>query len=293
MCGLSANRDADGLVAAARATGALHVALVDPDAAAKRRARPRRRSRAPRRGRRRGADRGERRRPRPERDRRRRGPAGDAGGLRGGRRRRAREQGEPRGRRRARARRRRSERAAAAAGRQRALRARASASRARRPAPSRGSSSRPRAARSAAAAATSSPTSPAAEALAHPTWSMGEKITIDSATLMNKGLEVIEAHHLFGVPYDAIEVVVHPQSIVHAHGPLPRRRAARARRRPRHARADLVGADPSASRADDGRAARPVGAAQPRLRAGRRRDLPLPGPRPRGRHGRRHGSLRR
>ena len=55
----------------------------------------------------------------------------------------------------------------------------------------------------------------AADALAHPTWSMGQKITIDSATLMNKGLEVIEAHHLFGVPYDAIEVVVHPQSIVH------------------------------------------------------------------------------
>ena len=55
----------------------------------------------------------------------------------------------------------------------------------------------------------------AADALAHPTWRMGEKITIDSATLMNKGLEVIEAHHLFGIAYDAIEVVVHPQSVVH------------------------------------------------------------------------------
>ncbi len=55
----------------------------------------------------------------------------------------------------------------------------------------------------------------AAEALAHPTWDMGPRITIDSATLVNKGLEVIEAHHLFGVPFDAIEVVVHPQSIVH------------------------------------------------------------------------------
>src|SRR6185295_8917679 len=54
------------------------------------------------------------------------------------------------------------------------------------------------------------------EALAHPTWDMGGKITIDSATLMNKGLELIEAHHLFGVPYDRIEIVVHPQSIVHA-----------------------------------------------------------------------------
>jgi 1-deoxy-D-xylulose-5-phosphate reductoisomerase len=56
-----------------------------------------------------------------------------------------------------------------------------------------------------------------ADALAHPTWDMGGKITIDSATLMNKGLEVIEAHHLFGVEYDRIDVVVHPQSIVHSY----------------------------------------------------------------------------
>jgi 1-deoxy-D-xylulose-5-phosphate reductoisomerase len=54
------------------------------------------------------------------------------------------------------------------------------------------------------------------EALAHPTWSMGPKITVDSSTLMNKGLEVIEAHELFGVAYDRIDVVVHPQSIVHS-----------------------------------------------------------------------------
>jgi 1-deoxy-D-xylulose-5-phosphate reductoisomerase len=54
------------------------------------------------------------------------------------------------------------------------------------------------------------------QALAHPTWSMGGKITIDSATLMNKGLEVIEAHHLFGTPYEQIDVIVHPQSIVHS-----------------------------------------------------------------------------
>ena len=54
------------------------------------------------------------------------------------------------------------------------------------------------------------------QALAHPTWSMGSKITIDSATLMNKGLELIEAHHLFGVPYEQIDVIVHPQSIVHS-----------------------------------------------------------------------------
>ncbi|HWF54885.1 MAG TPA: 1-deoxy-D-xylulose-5-phosphate reductoisomerase [Solirubrobacteraceae bacterium] len=54
------------------------------------------------------------------------------------------------------------------------------------------------------------------QALAHPTWAMGGKITIDSATLMNKGLELIEAHHLFGTPYDQIDVVVHPQSIIHS-----------------------------------------------------------------------------
>ena len=54
------------------------------------------------------------------------------------------------------------------------------------------------------------------QALAHPTWAMGGKITIDSATLMNKGLELIEAHHLFGTPYERIDIVVHPQSIIHS-----------------------------------------------------------------------------
>jgi 1-deoxy-D-xylulose-5-phosphate reductoisomerase len=54
------------------------------------------------------------------------------------------------------------------------------------------------------------------DALAHPTWAMGPKITVDSSTLMNKGLEVIEAHELFDVAYDRIEVVVHPQSIIHS-----------------------------------------------------------------------------
>jgi 1-deoxy-D-xylulose-5-phosphate reductoisomerase len=54
------------------------------------------------------------------------------------------------------------------------------------------------------------------QALQHPTWRMGSKITVDCATLANKALELIEAHHLFGLPYDALEVVVHPQSIVHA-----------------------------------------------------------------------------
>lgn len=56
----------------------------------------------------------------------------------------------------------------------------------------------------------------AKEALKHPTWKMGPKITIDSATLMNKGLEVIEAHHLFGLDYSQIEVIIHPESIIHS-----------------------------------------------------------------------------
>jgi 1-deoxy-D-xylulose-5-phosphate reductoisomerase len=55
-----------------------------------------------------------------------------------------------------------------------------------------------------------------ADALAHPTWQMGGRITIDSATLMNKGFEAIEAHHLFAVPYERIDVVVHPQSLIHS-----------------------------------------------------------------------------
>ena len=54
------------------------------------------------------------------------------------------------------------------------------------------------------------------DALRHPTWEMGRKITIDSATMMNKGFEVIEAHHLFGMPYDRLKIVVHPQSIMHS-----------------------------------------------------------------------------
>jgi len=56
----------------------------------------------------------------------------------------------------------------------------------------------------------------AAQALRHPSWQMGKKVTIDSATLMNKGLEVIEAHWLFGMPYDRIDILVHPQSIIHS-----------------------------------------------------------------------------
>src|SRR5204862_2086632 len=54
------------------------------------------------------------------------------------------------------------------------------------------------------------------QALNHPRWSMGPKVTVDSATLMNKGLELIEAHHLFGIPLQAISVCIHPQSVVHS-----------------------------------------------------------------------------
>src|SRR5207247_6554390 len=54
------------------------------------------------------------------------------------------------------------------------------------------------------------------DALAHPTWSMGRKISVDSATLANKGLELLEAHFLFGIPFDRIEVVIHPTSTVHS-----------------------------------------------------------------------------
>ena len=60
------------------------------------------------------------------------------------------------------------------------------------------------------------PTSRPTQALAHPTWAMGPVVTINSATLVNKGLEVIEAHLLFGIPFDRIEVVVHPTSVVHS-----------------------------------------------------------------------------
>lgn len=55
-----------------------------------------------------------------------------------------------------------------------------------------------------------------ADALTHPNWDMGAKITVDSATMMNKGLEVIEAHYLFGADYDDIDIVVHPESIIHS-----------------------------------------------------------------------------
>ena len=144
-------------------------------------------------------------------------------------------------------------------------------------------------------------TTPAAEladvtleqVLDHPTWNMGPKITVDSATLMNKGLEVIEAHHLFGVPYDRIDVVVHPGSIVHslvefvdgallaqlgtpghAHPPAVRHRPGSSHWPLATGRLDLLQVGPAA------------------LRGAGPGALPLPAPGPRGGRGRRVGADR-
>ena len=108
------------------------------------------------------------------------------------------------------------------------------------------------------------------EALAHPTWDMGGKITIDSATLMNKGLELIEAHHLFGVPYEQIDVVVHPQSIIHALIQLNDGAALAHLGLPGHARADLLRAPLPRARRRAGRAARPADARPADVRGARR-----------------------
>ena len=128
------------------------------------------------------------------------------------------------------------------------------------------------------------------EALAHPTWEMGGRITIDSATLMNKGFELIEAHHLFGLGYERIDVAVHPQSIVHglvhlndgaslAHLGLPDMRVPISYALHYPERADVDLPDPRSWRG--GRAD---------LRGTRPRDVPVPAPGPRGRRGggRRH-----
>ena len=211
-CGLAAHSDHAGLVAAAARHGVGRIALADPAAAAAARAEfdgevlegPESAA----------GWCGVRRRHRPERRGGRRRAARHAGGVRVRRRRRAGQQGEPGRRRRAGDRGTRRS-AAGACSRSTASTPRSpSASRARPKDPSRARDHRlgravPRLLGGALGEVTG------ADALDHPTWTMGAKITIDSATLMNKGLELIEAHHLFGIDYDAIEVVVHPQSIVH------------------------------------------------------------------------------
>ena len=123
-----------------------------------------------------------------------------------------------------------------------------------------------------------------ADALRHPTWTMGAKITIDSSTLMNKGLEVIEAHELFGVDFDRIDVVVHPQSIVHGMVEFVDGATDRAALRARHAAPDRPGARRARSvaggvrrdRLDDGRHAH-VRAARPRRRSAASRSPTRPG----------------
>ena len=130
------------------------------------------------------------------------------------------------------------------------------------------------------------------EALAHPTWNMGPKITIDSATLANKGLELIEAHFLFGLPYEQIEVVVHPTLDRARARALPRRRRARAPRLPGHARADLVRAHVPGARGDAGRRRSTSLRADARVPRARPRDVPAARARARGRRGRRHCSVR-
>ena len=125
--------------------------------------------------------------------------------------------------------------------------------------------------------------SPREQALRHPTWSMGAKITIDSATLANKGLEVIEAHWLYDVDDDAIEVVIHPQSVVHSavrfvDGSLKAQLGTPDMRTPDPVRPDLPRPPPVAVRRGRPRRGRP-----PRLPRARRGPLPGAADRPRGR----------
>jgi 1-deoxy-D-xylulose-5-phosphate reductoisomerase len=116
-----------------------------------------------------------------------------------------------------------------------------------------------------------------AQALKHPTWNMGRKITIDSATLFNKGLEMIEARWLFGVPMEKVDVVVHPQSIVHS-------------------LVEFVDGSQLAQLSHSGPPAQPAEAARPRahgpahLRGARPGEIPCAAPRARGRHQGRHAA---
>ena len=108
---------------------------------------------------------------------------------------------------------------------------------------------------------------PPEAALRHPIWSMGAKISIDSATLMNKGLELIEAARLFGLRASAIGVLVHPQSVVHGLVLLSRRQRAGAAGQPRHARADRAHAGLAAAHRHAGAAARSGRGGQPEFEA--------------------------
>ncbi len=118
----------------------------------------------------------------------------------------------------------------------------------------------------------------AEQALAHPTWQMGGKITIDSATLMNKGLELMEAHHLFGLPYERLDVVVHPQSLIHGLATLSDGAMLAHVGPPDMRIADLLRAALGRERRAAGAAARPRRGRRADLRAGRRRGVPVPRP---------------
>ena len=147
---------------------------------------------------------------------------------------------------------------------------------ARAPSTWRGSCSPPRAARSARWPAEKIARATVAEALAHPNWTMGPKITIDSATLANKALEVIEARWLFDVPPERVDVVVHPQSIVHSlvelvDGSVLAQLGVPDMRVPIACALAWPGAAAALRRA-----ARPRGRRAPRLRAARPEALPLP-----------------
>ena len=113
-----------------------------------------------------------------------------------------------------------------------------------------------------------------AQAVAHPNWSMGAKISVDSATLMNKGLELIEAHYLFGLPSERIDILIHPQSVIHSMVEYHRRLDARPAWRARHADPDRLCAGLAGADGDPGGAARPRGDRQARLRSARPERFP-------------------
>ena len=121
------------------------------------------------------------------------------------------------------------------------------------------------------------------DALKHPTWNMGAKITIDSSTLMNKGLEVIEAHELFDVDYDRVDVVVHPQSVIHGMVEFTDGATIAQLSHARHAAADRARARRARSPRRAVRADRLDEAVAAHVRAARCRCLPVPGTRLRGR----------
>ena len=116
------------------------------------------------------------------------------------------------------------------------------------------------------------------QAVAHPNWDMGAKISVDSATMMNKGLEIIEAQHLFGMTEDRIEVLVHPQSVVHSAVAYIDGSGPGADGQPGHAYADRLYPGLAGAHGGAGRAPRPGGDRRAHLRGARSGALPRPAP---------------